>query len=375
MIPMFFAGGNGIIPSIPSNNQHRNTNNGVFWIGRDGNVWVKGSGGTNSAGRADGNTISYWTSRGFSQIADPVAPRAQANNANGSGSVFRRVGGGYYTGGGGGAATPPKKLDEAQIGSLRTLLSQIDTVKDRAVQKASAKRTASINEKNEEKNRETKKRDTKKIETEQDFNDSRNQTDVTGVNTLNNLISSVSTLGLGNKETLVRQILDKINQANRKSNSTLAKNRQSIDSAYNTYMAGYDNDIKKINDQFSYDVGEANKTRAQQRQNTLYRMADVYGNGGLEAERNNMINEGNSLSHEIANAPFVNPSYTGEVRTMATPELNEYTANIGSFTPTPGLVANGVVEATPGVAIQALADTDKDYGVKRHLEDSKIYGV
>ena len=47
--------------------------NGAYWIGADGNVYVKGHLGTNSAGRADANTANYWGSRGFNQIADPVA--------------------------------------------------------------------------------------------------------------------------------------------------------------------------------------------------------------------------------------------------------------------------------------------------------------
>ena len=44
---------------------------GVFWKGADGNVWVKGSQGTNSAGAWDANTQNYWTGQGFSQINDP----------------------------------------------------------------------------------------------------------------------------------------------------------------------------------------------------------------------------------------------------------------------------------------------------------------
>lgn len=39
--------------------------NGVFWRGQDGNVWVKGANGTNSAGAWDDNTTKYWSDRGF----------------------------------------------------------------------------------------------------------------------------------------------------------------------------------------------------------------------------------------------------------------------------------------------------------------------
>lgn len=66
-------------------------NNGVFWIGSNGQVYVKGAKGTNAAGAADGNTAQYWSSRGYSAINDPNAPAARTdapgdpNNSAGSG--------------------------------------------------------------------------------------------------------------------------------------------------------------------------------------------------------------------------------------------------------------------------------------------------
>lgn len=49
-------------------------NNGVFWVGSDGKVYVKGGQGTNAAGTADANTAAYWGGKGFTQIDDPNAP-------------------------------------------------------------------------------------------------------------------------------------------------------------------------------------------------------------------------------------------------------------------------------------------------------------
>lgn len=57
--------------------------NGVFWQGADGNVYVKGSQGTNAAGAFNGDTSNYWTGKGYSQIADPNAPAGSTNtNSN-----------------------------------------------------------------------------------------------------------------------------------------------------------------------------------------------------------------------------------------------------------------------------------------------------
>lgn len=65
--------------------------NGVYWLGADGQVYVKGSQGTNAAGKADANTVNYWNGKGFQQIADPNPPKqaAPANpNNTGGGTVI-----------------------------------------------------------------------------------------------------------------------------------------------------------------------------------------------------------------------------------------------------------------------------------------------
>lgn len=48
------------------------TPQGVFWRGADGNVWVKGAQGTNSAKQWDANSEKYWTGLGYGQIDDPA---------------------------------------------------------------------------------------------------------------------------------------------------------------------------------------------------------------------------------------------------------------------------------------------------------------
>lgn len=44
---------------------------GTYWKGSDGNVWVAGDSGTNSAGAWNDGTIDYWNNLGYQQIADP----------------------------------------------------------------------------------------------------------------------------------------------------------------------------------------------------------------------------------------------------------------------------------------------------------------
>lgn len=346
--------------------QSKPQNNGVFWIGADGKVYVKGGSGTNAAGAADGNTASYWTSRGFSQIADPNAPSGGGGGGGGGGGTSLNTTG----------ATAPV-LDQAQINSLRSLLSNYDSLRDQGKQKAAITRDTRKREKEDEFNREKGKAEGKKRTTLQEFGAAKTETDLATANTLRNLLSSLSTMGLGGGQGLTRQILSAANQSNRKANMTQAKNTQEVDSAFNEYQGAWENDIKKVDDQYNYDVAEADKSWAQNRQNTLYKMGDVYRAGDRTGERDQALREGDSLNSIIAGSTFLNPSYTGTTREMATPELSDYTQDIARYDTSGvgGLTPVGEGSGAGNLAIKAVAVADKDLGVKKKNEADLGYGV
>lgn len=278
------------------------------------------------------------------------------------------------TGATGGYVAPAKVLDQAGLNSIDSLLSSYDQIKGQGIQKAAIKRDTSLKEKEQEKKNEEEKYNGKKLTTLQDFSGAKTDTDLNTRNTLENLVSSLSTLGLGGSRALTRQILDAANMSNRKANATQAQDNQGLDSSFNEYSAGNENDVKKIQDQYGFDEGEANRTYLQNKQTALYKKADIYGNGGQDAQREAVMNEGNSLNGMIAGASFMNPSYTGETKAMATPELGDYTQDIAKYDTTQiGNVtpvgADGAPGAAPGnLAIKAIAVNDKDLGIKKKTE-------
>lgn len=343
--------------------------NGVFWKGQNGHYYIKGS---------TGEVIDYGTSNpnttprngvvaSYREIADPVA----------SGNVL-----GASTGG---TAAPVKTLDTAQLQSLDALINSLGSVKDQAIAKAAIKRDTSIREKQQEKKNEETKYNGKKLSTLQDFSGAKTDTDLNTTSTLENLVSSLSTLGLGGGRALTRQILDAANMANRKANATQAQNNQSLDTAWNEYTAGNDNDLKKINDQYGFDEGEANRDYLQKKQDALYKKADVYNAADKTGERQNVMSEADSLNGLIAGSAFMNPSYTGETKAMATPGLGDYTQDIAKYT-TALDQGDGVTPVGTGatvtdgsgagnLAIKAIAVNDKDLGVKKKTENDLGYGV
>lgn len=276
--------------------------------------------------------------------------------------------------------TPAKVLDQAQVDALNSLLGSYDQIRQSARQKNTIKRDTSLREKEEEKKREEGKYQGKKITTLQDFAGAKTDTDLSTTRTLENLISSLSTMSLGGGKALTRQILGAANMSNRKANATQAAANKDLDVAFNDYSAGNENDVKKINDQFGYDEGEAERKYRQDQQTTLYKLADTYDNGGRTDKKNEFMRRGTDLNSIIAGSSFLNPSYTGATREMATPELADYSQDIARYD-TSGIGVDGGVApvgdgATPGnLAVRAIAINDKDLGVKKKTEAELGYGV
>lgn len=298
-----------------------------------------------------------------------VAPQADVVKAP---SNIEVTGGG----GGGGYSAPAPKLDQSQIDSLLASLGIYDTDRDNAKRQAAIKRDTFKREKDEELKRERGKYNSKKQEVAQKYGTARTDTDLNARNTLQNLLSSLSTLGMGGSRELTRQILAAANQSNRQANTTQAQNNQELDSAFNEYKGGYENDLRKINDQYGADVAAADKTWAEKRRDTLHRIGSVYGQADRAAERDNYMRQGDSLNSIIANSAFMSPSYTGESRAMATPELASYNQDVAQYDTTAigGDQANGT--NVPGnLAMKAIAVNDKDFGIKKKNEADLGYGV
>lgn len=342
----------------------------VYWTGQDGNVWLReASGKTTNLGTPKQAKVWDLGLNGAQEIDDPVANKAPASNTT--------------AGTGGGYVAPPKVLDTAQLGSLDSLINSLGTTKDQQIGKAAIKRDTSKREKEEERTREEGKYQGKKLGVLQDFAGAKTDTDLNTRNTLENLISALSTLGLGGSRALTRQLLDASNMSNRKANSTQARNNQGLDSSWNEYSAGNDNDQKKIQDQYGYDEGEANRTYLQGAQNATYKKADVYGNFDDKATRQTLMNEGDAYNSRIAGSSFMNPSYTGAARAAKTPDLDNYMQDIAKYDTTNigandgGLTPDSANGANvPGnLAVQAIAVNDKDLGIKKRTEADLGYGV
>jgi hypothetical protein len=335
--------------------------------------------GDPKAGAMEASTLMYdgaklnfqGDNRPKNSVQQAAPAQAPASNTGGGG-------GGVVSGGG--YAPAPKVLDQAQLDSLDSLLGNIDSTRETNKQKAAVKRDTSKREKEEEKKREQGKYEGKKLTTLQDFAGAKTDTDLNTKNTLENLMSSLSTMGLGGSRALTRQILDEANKSNRKANATQATNNQGLDSAFNEFSSANENDVKKIDDQYGYETAEADRKWGQDRQNTLYKKADVFNAADKTGEREQVMREGNDLNGYISGAAFVNPQYTGASREMAVPDLANYTQDIAKYDTTAiGADAGGMTPVSAGgatapgnLAMRAIAINDRDLGIKKKTEGSDL---
>lgn len=298
---------------------------------------------------------------------------------SGTGTSGGGGGWGISSGGGGGSTYAP--LDQAQIDSLQALLTSYDIDRAKAKTKAGRTRDTRRAEKDREKEKERGKYESKTLTSKQDFGQALADTDINTRDTLENLLSSLAVMGMGGGRALTRQILGAANKANRQANVKQAQELKDLDSAWNEYQAGYQDDIEKIQDQYQHDIGEADRDWGQKRQNALNRMADVYGSAGRQGDRNRLMGEARNLSSFISNASFVNPQYSGKRREMATPELADYTQNIAMYDTTnaapDALTPVGADETTKSgnLAMRAVKRNRKDLGVKKRTEGELGYGV
>lgn len=345
-------------------------NRGVWWRGANGHYYTNDG----ARGVVDRGT-SYSPPGGYSQIADPNPPK----QTGGTNKTASNTGGGAVLGSS--FAAPVKRLDEAQLRSLDSLIESLGTVKAESLKKAGIKRDTSKREKQEERTREEGKYQGKKLATLQDFAGAKTDTDLNTTATLENLVSSLSTLGLGGSRALTRQILDAANKANRKANATQATNNQNLDTSWNEYAVGNDNDLKKIDDQYGFDAGEAEKAYLSGRQNALYKKADVYNAVDDTGNRDAIMAEAAGLNAPISRAAFTNPAYTGEAKAMATPDLADYAQDIATYE-TALDIGDGMTPvnadgspAAGNLAVKAVAVNDKDLGVKKKTEGELAYGV
>lgn len=297
---------------------------GVFWKGTDGNVWVRGNQGTNSAGKWDANTNDYWMSQGYGYISDPNPqapvlgdPTSTARLANGGGSQ-------YDTG-----------LYDQAINNLQSTQGTLDQQKDIGLQNINGDYQNNLQRLLNARNQTEKTYNTNKATNEQDNQKARSNIDFETGQRANALQRLLGSKGAGSSSAArftapYAAALEGTQQLNQVGDS-YAKNQGALDTSWNSYLGNYDQSQKdleaqKMNAQRSLesDVVGKRQTLLQQLAQLQTQRAQAAGGNPIAASQAT-FDQANALNPQIAQ---LGAQYFGRVNvadpTYQAPDLAKY---------------------------------------------------
>lgn len=300
------------------------SNNGTFWVGSNGLVYVSGGNGVNSAGKADGNTNSYWSSRGFKQIADPNPPKASAVSSNNVAAPSNPNG---VSGGGGSASTYQDKSNDIALNNagLASLDSQSAAGMD-AISKALASIFGQYDtEKTSNETNYTDQSDTN----QNNLQKNKQATYVNAASGRQGLFGKLASIGALNGDGIklaTNAVRNGANDDLSGANDTFEDNQTTLDAGINAFRTA--DDKRRKDASTAAEDAKTNVTNkiATSRQNFLQNLSNDFAAQGDSARARSYADQAGSLFDTIAKTtiPSTNLGYTGAGYTPGT--LSSYLA-------------------------------------------------
>jgi len=292
-----------------------NSPSAVYWIGQNGNTYVKTVRGVEDYGKLPGGS----TIAGASQIDDPSAP------ANGS----------TFTGGGGSGGGNTSSYDQA-IDSTNAQINNLTPVLDSAVQNADNAFQTTTNNLLTGKVSADKTYNDNKTSDAQDFNGAKSTIRANTGSTINGIDTILGAHGGGGQAAGGYAALLAGKAGTRQLNdagTNFGKNEQSLDTGYHNFVDAYDTNVKNAGLQHESDVNTAKASIQTQKANLLQSLASLInertaatGGSGTAAsqpyadEAKSLLTSSALLGAPKTVAPVVPTTYTP-------PPISSYTTN------------------------------------------------
>lgn len=315
---------------------------GVYWRGADGNVYVKGSQGTNSAGRFDSNSNNYWQQRGYSYINNPNSPSAGsttvANVANGVSG-----GGGSY----GSSQTAAERAQyDDQINYINSLLGGVGARRDAGLGRLDASYNDAKNRMTEQQTKDMKGYDEQSLKNTQNRQKGIDQVDQFANDSYTSLQRLLQGAGAGNSS-VARDLVPRM------VSKAAGTRRQGVIDTAGENEAAIVNARKDAEDQYRYNFQDQENQYKEQKQNFLEgilnqenelinkRMAAeaaraAANGGGYAAARAATAQSRADLDARTAqlNSLFGQyaPSFTAKAMNLKTPDLAQYQVDRAQIT-------------------------------------------
>lgn len=309
---------------------------GVFWVGTDGNTYMKGDG-------FNGGQVTKWVAPlqspqnlGFTQIDDPVNPPATRAPSNPTG---------------GGTVTPA--LNRAAVDNTQLAIDQLPGLLQAALQAEAQRYQNTVADFGAQEGAQRKTYDTSTTTNQQNYDQTYMDSIRAGVKGLGGLFNILRGTGAGggSAEDEVRDVVGGVTANDiRTGADTQKENQTSLDSSLSTFLTDLDrkrrmNEDTRVNNERA--ITRDNQT---QMQDLFSKMAGFYGDAGQTAERDAFMAKAGSLTPSIAsNSRAQLSAYDTTPVAVQAPQLTAFAAPTQpdvAVAPENGQVGSGIFTMT-----------------------------
>lgn len=320
--------------------------NGSIWLGEDGNVWVAGAQGVNSAGKWNDGTASYWAARGY-DVQDrpkrtpviPGVPHLDSNVAPSPPSTAPSAysGGGTNSGGAAAAAEAAQRAArQAALNNTQKSIDSLGTELNVGYGNIDAEANAVRSRYQREAEGNEKDYSTQTVNNNQSLLKNKQnalQAAAQGARGLRSTLSSIGALG-GTGQTLAnRAVTNAANQDIGEASETAAGNARTLDTAIGKFR---DEDRARRDE---LEVSARNNRTAlegrveSKRQGFLQKMAELFSELGDSGSATSYLNQAGDLNNTIASKTAVAQAPIAARGAAFTPgALADYLAGTGDMT-------------------------------------------
>jgi hypothetical protein len=267
---------------------------GVFWIGDNGQVYVKGDQGTNAAGSADANTQKYWTSQGYDMISDPNPTiGGQGYSATTTNNITPTSN----------TSEPAKVFNQAGADNTQKTIDQIAPLLQAALESENTRRTNTVNGFNAAEATQRKTYGDSTVTNQQNYDSNFMGSILAGIHGLSGLMALLRGTGAsgGTAEDMARDTVGGVTANDiRGGADTQKENQGQLDSSINTFLTDLKQKRTAADDTYENNQRAIRRDSNSQLQSLYGNMAGFFGDVGNTAESNNWMNKAGALTPEIA---------------------------------------------------------------------------
>lgn len=297
----------------------------VYWIGQDGNIWLKDSGGTRNMGPAGGQaqpdatgfldpwaSIPYETPMRFNatQIADPmVTPSNPAPT-------------------GGGSSAPAKVFNQAGADNTQRAIDQIPGLLEAAMNAENIRYQNTVNDFNAQEQGQRKTYETSGITNQKNYDSTFMDSIRAGIKGLGGVLSLLRGTGAGGgtAEDMARDTVGGVTANDiRTGADTRNENQTALDSSLGSFLTDLRRKRQVNDDTLENNRRAIRRDSDTQLQDLFGKMAGFYGDVGNTAATNDWMGRaGNLIPSIAANSQSQVSNYDTSPVTVKAPELSAF---------------------------------------------------